>query len=206
MTPAQTPQTHAGFTYLTVLFLVAFMGIGLAVTGKVWRTAATREKEAELLYVGDQYRRAIERYYLHGAMRYPVALEDLLKDPRYPDVRRYLRKLYLDPITGSGDWGVVKAPDGGIMGVYSRSGDKPLKIAGFNYGDRLFEQSQAYSAWKFVYTPGGAQAPITAPGAAGAAPAAGAASDASLPQAAQQLWNSARPLSGPGTAQPAPSQ
>ena len=54
----------AGFTYLTILFVVAFMGIGLAVAGQVWHTQAMRDREAELLYAGNQYRRAIERYYL----------------------------------------------------------------------------------------------------------------------------------------------
>ena len=50
---------QAGFTYLTVLFVVAFMGIGLAVTGEVWRTTVLRAREAELLWVGNQYRLAI---------------------------------------------------------------------------------------------------------------------------------------------------
>src|SRR5205807_712603 len=36
-----------GFTYLTVLFIVAIMGIGLALAGTVWQTAALREREAE---------------------------------------------------------------------------------------------------------------------------------------------------------------
>ena len=51
-----------GFTYLTILFVVAIMGAGLALTGQVWHTAAMRDKESELLYVGNQYRKAIERY------------------------------------------------------------------------------------------------------------------------------------------------
>ncbi len=166
---ARLSGKHSGFTYLTVLFVVAFMGLGLAVTGESWRTAATRAKEAELLYVGNQYRRAIEKFYMHGAMRYPSKLEDLLKDPRYPDTRRYLRQLYRDPVTGSAEWGLVKAPDGGVMGVFSRSEDKPLKTAGFAPDDKLFEQSQAYSDWKFVFTPGGPQLPV-APVPANASP------------------------------------
>mgnify|MGYP004707190439 CR=1 FL=1 len=55
-----------GFTYLAVLLIVALMGIALAATGELWHTVATRQKEAQLLYVGDRYRRAIGRYYQHG--------------------------------------------------------------------------------------------------------------------------------------------
>ena len=159
-----------GFTYLTVLFVVAIMGAGLALVGEVWHTAAMREKEAELLYVGNQYRKAIERYYLSGPRQYPRALSDLLKDPRRPGSERYLRQLYPDPITGK-DWGLVKAPDGGILGVHSVSEDTPLKSANFRPRDKAFEATAKYADWKFVFTPAAqpgaakpAQKPPPAPG------------------------------------------
>ena len=123
----------AGFTYLAVLFAIAFMGLGLALTGEVWRTALTRDREVELLYAGNQYRRAIERYYVSGPRQFPGTLEDLLKDPRKPGTERYLRKLYFDPLTGKSEWGLVKSPQGGIMGVYSLSEDPPKKVAGFAF-------------------------------------------------------------------------
>ena len=143
----------AGFTYMTILFIVAIMGAGLALVGEVWHTAAMREKEAELLHVGNQYRKAIQRYYLSGPRQYPRTLDDLLKDPRKPTVERYLRRLYPDPVTGRAEWGIVKAPDGGIMGVHSLSADPPLKSANFAVRDREFTGAPAYSEWKFVFTP-----------------------------------------------------
>ena len=142
-----------GFTYMNVLFLVAMMGGGLALTGDVWHTAAMREKEAELLFVGNQYRKAIERYYLSGPQRqYPRALEDLVKDARQPYTVRHLRKLYPDPITGR-EWGIVKAPDGGIVGVHSISEAAPFKTAKFKLRDRTFDGAQKYSDWKFLFQP-----------------------------------------------------
>jgi type II secretory pathway pseudopilin PulG len=158
-------RRESGFTYLTVLFVVAFMGLGLAKAGEVWRTTVLREREAELLWVGNQYRLAIERYYKRGAMQYPRTLDDLLKDPRDPGTRRYLRKRYADPMTGSDEWGLVKGPDGGIMGVYSRSGDRPFKAAGFGIENQAFGQAAAYSDWRFVYAPGvpGASQPVPQP-------------------------------------------
>jgi len=151
-----------GFTYLTILFVVAIMGVGLALAGEVWHTAATREREAALLWTGEQYRRAIERYYLAGPRQYPRELTDLLRDLRKPAVERYLRRLYPDPVTGSYEWGIVKAPDGGILGVYSRSEDKPFKEAGFKPAQAQFAGARKYSDWKFVYVSPAAPQPTGA--------------------------------------------
>ena len=128
------------------------MGIGLLVASQVWQTVQKREKEDELLFVGDQFRRALRLYYANspGSARYPVRLEDLLKDPRYPNVRRYLRKIYRDPITGSAEWGLLKGPGDLIIGVYSLSDEEPLKKTGFRLVDRSFEEKSKYSEWVFV--------------------------------------------------------
>lgn len=147
-------RRQAGVTYLAVLFAVAILAGGLALTGELWQTSAAREKEAELLFVGHQYRQAIARYYLSGPQRqYPRALEDLLRDPRRPGTERYLRKLYPDPVSGRGDWGLVKAPDGGIQGVYSLSPERPFRVAGFKPRDRELEGAASYTDWKFVFAP-----------------------------------------------------
>lgn len=168
---------RGGFTYLTVLFILAMLGGGLALTGEVWHHALQREKEAELLYVGGEYRRAIARYYLHANRRiYPRSLDDLLKDPREAATIRHLRKRYTDPMTGKSEWGIVKASDGGIMGIYSPSEEKPLKVANFRVTEKGFDNSEKYSDWKFVYTPPqqpGAAKPAPKP-AAGGAPATAA--------------------------------
>ena len=64
MLPRQAGSRQAGFTYLTVMFVVAILLGGLAIVGEIWETSARREKEAELLFIGNQYRRAIGLYYL----------------------------------------------------------------------------------------------------------------------------------------------
>jgi type II secretory pathway pseudopilin PulG len=145
-----------------MLIAVAVTGAGLAATGELWSQSRQREREQELLFAGNQFRQAIERYYQRtpGAVkRYPAKLEDLLLDRRYPTVQRYLRRIYLDPMTGKRDWGLVEAPGGGIMGVHSLSGKTPIKISGFLARDRQFEGAASYRDWKFVYDP------LPAPGA-----------------------------------------
>jgi len=128
------------------------MGIWLTVVSQVWQTTQQREKEDELLFVGDQMRRALTAYAATagGGQRYPQRLEDLLKDPRFPAPRRYLRKIYVDPITGRAEWGLLKGPGDVIMGVYSLSEEEPLKKSEFRLADRAFEGKTKYSEWVFV--------------------------------------------------------
>lgn len=140
----------AGFTYLGVLVLVVIMGTVWGATMEVWHTAMQREKERELLFIGNQFRQAIGLYYREGR-QYPARLEDLLKDPRQPATRRYLRKIFHDPMTGKTEWGLLRGPHGEIMGVHSLSEDKPLKLTGFIAADRDFERAENYSAWVFSY-------------------------------------------------------
>jgi type II secretory pathway pseudopilin PulG len=143
---------NAGFTYVWLLIAIAVMAAGLAAIGEVASTAAKREKEAELLFVGDQFARAIAEYHASspGAPQYPQKLEDLLADNRYPNARRYLRRVYPDPMTGRADWGLMRGPGGGIVGVHSQSLERPLKTANFPSSYAAFTGATAYSAWRFT--------------------------------------------------------
>ncbi len=154
--PAAPPR-ELGFTYVWLLVAVAVMAAGLAAIGEVASTAAKREKEAELLFVGDQFARAIAEYSASspGAPQYPQKLEDLLADNRYPNARRYLRRVYPDPMSGRADWGLVRGPGGGIIGVHSQSTGRPLKTANFPQGYESFTGADMYSAWRFVPQAGG---------------------------------------------------
>src|SRR5205807_5336849 len=154
----------------------------------------------DLLSVGNQYRTAIQRYVLAGKAQYPRTLEDLLKDPRQPSVQRYLRKLYPDPITGKGEWGFVKGPDGGIGGVYSLSEDKPLKVAGFKLRDASLEGAQKYSDWKFVFSPAATATPAAS---ATATPAASATATPAAPATATPAAPATATPDAPATATPA---
>lgn len=152
----QSNHTQNGFTYLVVLMLVAMITLAVASVTEVWHTKVQREKERELLFVGKEFRTAIGRYYEQSpgsVKRYPPTMDDLLKDSRQLATQRYLRKVYVDPITLKAGWGMVLAPNGGIMGVYSLSDKAPVKVANFPKGDEAFEGKQHYFEWQFVYLP-----------------------------------------------------
>ena len=167
-------RSQEGFTYIGVLLAIALIGTQLALAGVVWSFAQTRQKERELLFVGGQFRTAISQYYLNpkGPQKeYPRRLEDLLKDPRYPGTVRHLRKIYADPITAKKRWGLVRLPNGGIIGVYSLSEEAPIKTGNFRPAELSFTNKQRYADWKFVHA-FGAQG-VAAPGAPGTQGAAG---------------------------------
>lgn len=169
-----------GFAYLYALMLIALVGLGLGAAGTVWRTDAQRMRETELLFVGDQYRRAIRSYYeLNPAQpRLPRSIGDLLEDNRRPDVVRHLRRAWRDPLTG-GELELIHAPGTqDIIGVTSGAPGHPLRTAGFAAEDEAFAGATRYAGWRFVFTPP-AEPADRAPGrpAPGGTPPAGPAPD-----------------------------
>ena len=161
--PALARPRHAGtatggVVLLALLIALALGGIALMAAVDVWALARQRAQEQELLFVGDQYRQAIQRYYFGappGTQRVlPASLDDLLEDDRYPVPVRYLRRLYPDPITGSSEWGVLRTGDR-VAGVHSLSDKEPVKQTDFTPGYRFFEGLKAYRDWSFAISPSG---------------------------------------------------
>jgi hypothetical protein len=154
---------------LFVLFAVVLVGLSIMGANKQWTTIMQREREAELLYRGHQYRRAIASYVesVPGARQYPQKLEDLIKDPRTS--KRHLRAAYTDPIT-NGPFHAVPCRDR-IKGVYSPSERPTLKHDNFPAEYEQFRSTVAYREWVFKYEPGASDSLPAASGAPGASPA-----------------------------------
>ncbi len=134
--------------------IVVIMGIMLGVSGQLWRTIMKREREEELLFRGQQYKAALERWYKPSTSGGPPPsplndLKDLLKDPRTATTVRYIRRLYKDPVTGN-DFDVVRQPGKGIVGVMSTSEEEPLKTGGFPKGLAGLEGTDQYRKWLFT--------------------------------------------------------
>lgn len=153
-----------GVTFLTLLFAIALGGIALAGTGALWQLESRREKEKELLFAGDQYRRALASYHARtpgDSKHYPTELADLLKDNRFPNPVHHLRRLYRDPMSDDGQWELIRE-QGRIAGVVSRSTGTPIKVAGFPKEFENFAEAKSYRGWKFM----GADVVQTAPATA----------------------------------------
>lgn len=149
-----------GFTYVMILVAVVLVGIAAEAATLMTSRLAQAERERELLFRGQAYIAAIRSYYEAGTgtKSFPRAISDLVKDPRFPS-KHHIRQLYADPMTtltekGSGqEWLLVRAADGGIQGVASRSTNEPLKKVHFPKTLTMFEDAKSYREWIFQYVP-----------------------------------------------------
>lgn len=149
-----------GFTYLGLLILLAIIGIVSATALQVGIVMHRRAAEEALLDVGREFSRALESYRLAtpaGQPDEPSTLQDLLKDPRFSGAVRHLRKLYDDPITGQQEWGILRSEESKrVVGVFSLSDAKPIKIANFDLRLQEFAGKSSYQEWVFTSTQAGA--------------------------------------------------
>lgn len=144
-----------GVVLLALLLAMGMMGLALVAAIEVGATARQREREQELLFAGDQYRQAIERYYWSappGTHRIlPAGIEQLLLDDRYPQPLQHLRRAYADPF-GEPEWGHVRI-GGRLAGVRSVSNVAPLKRANFPERYAGFAEAGDVSQWIFLFKP-----------------------------------------------------
>jgi type II secretory pathway pseudopilin PulG len=157
-------RSQAGFTYVGLIVLVAIIGLVGAATLKVDALLRRAAAEEELLEIGAAFSAALTSYAEatpRGQLPQPPSLEELLKDPRVPGLRRHLRKIFVDPLTGKAEWGIVWLNKGtgindsggsGVVAVYSLSQSKPLKIANFDARFQNLEGREHISDWKFAAT------------------------------------------------------
>lgn len=144
-----------GFSYIGVMVTLVIAAIGMQGAAVMWQQQTQRDNEASLLETGEAYRLAIGRYYEstpQPVKQYPVRLEELLEDKRFPVPKRHLRKLYPDPFSvKQGMTLVVK--EGRIVGVHSQSLLAPIRHSGYQESQTGFLQAKHYRDWLFVYEP-----------------------------------------------------
>src|SRR3954466_7114499 len=95
--PSQTRSRRKGergYVLLTLLLIVAVLGIMAATLVTSIKFDIKRDREEEMIHRGVQYSRAIRAYYKKFG-RYPVKMEDLENTSQL----RFLRKRYKDPLT-----------------------------------------------------------------------------------------------------------
>lgn len=146
-----------GFTYPAALLLIVITSISLMSAEKYFSTTMKREHEKELLFRGSQIQNAIESYYTKSpgssSPSYPKSFDDLLRDNRFLSVKRHLRKIYKDPMTKNGEWGLSLDSAKHIKGVFSRSNKTPIKQGNFPEQFKNFNGKNRYQEWKFIYEP-----------------------------------------------------
>jgi len=150
-----TPGPRRGFVLVGLLVLLALGGWSLASFTQGAAAARQRDAELDLLWIGQQYRHAIESYYRASPgpiKQLPIRFEDLLQDPRYPQPVRHLRRAYRDPLAADEPWGVVRL-NGQIIGVYSQASGEPFRRTDFDPGLESFAGATSYADWRFIWVP-----------------------------------------------------
>src|ERR1700681_2688154 len=109
-----------GYAMVVLLISLSIMAIMMTVVMPVWRQTAQREKEAELVFRGEQYARSIGLLQRKSVGALPPSIDFLVE-------QRFLRKKFKDPITND-DFALVlltaAAPQAGAPGT--QRGASPL--------------------------------------------------------------------------------
>ncbi len=122
LTSGRDGRPEGGYTLVAFVVTLAVMSIMMGVAVQVISFQARREKEAELIFRGQQYVEAIRLYKMKYG-RYPNSLKEI-----WTAKPRVIRKKWKDPITDSWYWGIVHpGQEGGKVG---RGGGGPGRSFG----------------------------------------------------------------------------
>jgi type II secretory pathway pseudopilin PulG len=94
---------ESGYVLLAVMLTLLLMLIALSVEAPRIAQQIKRDKEEELIHRGKDYATAVKRFAHKNGGRYPASVEQLENTNHV----RFLRKKYVDPITGDSDWKMV---------------------------------------------------------------------------------------------------
>ncbi|MCH7765176.1 MAG: hypothetical protein IH916_01270 [Acidobacteria bacterium] len=131
---------QAGYAVIVVVLLLALVAIALTAAVPSVLTQGRREREVELIFRGEQYRRAIGLFNRKFG-RLPLSLDELL----YTSQLSFLRRAWPDPMSSKGEWRVIRVgPSGEMIGsVTGRVGPNPQALAGSGQGTSGTTQEQA---------------------------------------------------------------
>jgi type II secretory pathway pseudopilin PulG len=145
-----------GFTYIGLLIFIAVLGAAATASLGAGANLLGRGAEVELLAIGLEFRAALKSYAEatpFGQPDAPKELAELLRDPRHPGVRRHLRRVYPDPLTGRAEWGLLRDPGGRILGIHSLSATSTLRQENFPLGLESFKEARRHDEWVFALVP-----------------------------------------------------
>jgi type II secretory pathway pseudopilin PulG len=128
----RTQRKDAGFSLAALIFFATAASILLAVAVPAYQMQAKREMEEELIFRGEEYMRAIQKYQRRFGI-YPPSVEQLIST----NGLRFLRRPYLDPVTGKEFRAIIINPDGSLTGS---------KLFMQNSSPSLFGNTQTFGA------------------------------------------------------------
>ena len=111
MTPrACSSKKESGFALLLVFAMAATFAIMMYMAIPSAAFEAQRDREQLLMDRGHEYIRGIQLY-VRKTKRFPAKIEDL----ENTNGIRFLRRQYIDPMTGKSEWRIIHAGPGGVL-------------------------------------------------------------------------------------------
>src|ERR1051325_12095566 len=103
----RTHRQDAGFSLAALIFFATAISIVMAAAVPAYQMQAKRQTEEELIFRGEEYARAIQKFYRKFGV-YPPSVDALIQT----NGLRFLRRVYKDPITGKDFRTISISPDG----------------------------------------------------------------------------------------------
>jgi type II secretory pathway pseudopilin PulG len=103
MKSVRSRSRESGYVLLALMLTMTLILVALSIEAPRIGQQIKREKEEELVHRGKDYATAVKRFVHKNGGRYPVSIEQLENTNHI----RFLRKKYVDPMTGDSDWKVV---------------------------------------------------------------------------------------------------
>ncbi len=117
-------RKDSGYMLLVLMLAVAVLTITMLGVARNYRRSILRDREVEMIHRGEQYERAVKRFYKKNG-RYPTSLEQLEDNNKI----RYLRKRYKDPMSPDGTWQLVHLSDiAKLKGLTTRPEHNPATL------------------------------------------------------------------------------
>jgi len=104
-------RRDAGFSMAALVIFLTAASILLTISVPSYVMEAKREQEKELIFRGEEYTRAIQKYQ-RTLNLLPTSVEDLLSS----NGTRFLRKAYADPVSGEPWRVIILNADGTLTG------------------------------------------------------------------------------------------
>jgi type II secretory pathway pseudopilin PulG len=129
---SRSRSAESGYVLLAVMLTVTLILVALAVEAPRIAQQIKREKEEELVHRGKDYATAVKRFVHKNGGRYPVSVEQLENTNHI----RFLRKKYVDPMTGESEWKMVHVGEAQVNipapkpGGLTGSGPGPNSLGG----------------------------------------------------------------------------
>src|SRR3974390_1980189 len=107
-------QRESGYAIVIVMFFLALLVIMAAKAAPTVLSEIQREKEADMVWKGEQYARGVKLYYIK-TKKFPNSMEDLTTNK---NGIRFMRQAYKDPMNkADGSWRLIYVgPNGQLIG------------------------------------------------------------------------------------------